>query len=236
MGIGRGEDDDGVMTASVTPISTTVAVPATKHHALPIRIVVADDHPLFREGIVRALREDGRFDVVGEAGDGIAALHHIERLEPDVALLDVRMPWVDGPTVLRQIASSPLGVVVILLSAFHDQAVVKSALDGGAAAYLTKDADREDIIEAIVFAVSGASHGPATGERHGDAPWPPALTLRERQVLGLTNAGWEPAEIEMLLGLDPAGVQEHVRSAQRALMAADLQEAIAGALLWGLIR
>ncbi|WP_169542083.1 response regulator [Solirubrobacter soli] len=120
----------------------------------PIRILVADDHPLVRDGLVRALRADGRFDVIGEASDGWAAVALAKELVPDCAVLDVRMPRIDGLEAMVRIRERDPGVRVVLLSAFSDELVIRSAVRAGAAAYLTKDTDRAAICEAIAQAVA----------------------------------------------------------------------------------
>ena len=96
----------------------------------PISVVVADDHPLYRQGIIRALEADGGFLVIGDAGDGAAALWLIRRLEPDIALLDVRMPILDGVDVVNALALHGPDVPVALLSAFSDRPLVTSGAGG----------------------------------------------------------------------------------------------------------
>jgi CheY-like chemotaxis protein len=98
-----------------------------------IRVVVADDHPLFRQGIVRALRIAGGFEIVAEATDGATALALIRRHEPDVAVVDVRMPGIDGIDVISALARSGSDVPVVLLSAFDDESLVAAGLEAGAA-------------------------------------------------------------------------------------------------------
>jgi two-component system nitrate/nitrite response regulator NarL len=120
-----------------------------------IRVLVADDHPLIREGLVRALRGDSRFDVVGEASDGWAAVALAGELVPDCAVLDVRMPRIDGLEAMVRILERDPGIRVVLLSAFSDELVIRSAVRAGAAAYLTKDTDRAAICEAIARAAGG---------------------------------------------------------------------------------
>jgi len=129
--------------------------PAGMSPLASIRVLVADDHPLIRDGLVRALRADGRFDVVGEAADGWAAIALAEELIPECAVLDVRMPRIDGLEAMVRILEHDPGIRVVLLSAFSDELVIRSAVRAGAAAYLTKDTDRAAICEAIAQAVNG---------------------------------------------------------------------------------
>ena len=121
------------------------------------RVVVADDHPLFRQGMVRALEADGRFSVVGIGGDGAAALRLVRALVPDVALLDVRMPGRDGVEVVRALAAEGPDVPVVLLSAFNDGPLIAAALRAGAAAYVDKAEDRDAIC--LQLATVASSHG-----------------------------------------------------------------------------
>jgi two-component system nitrate/nitrite response regulator NarL len=113
------------------------------------RIVIADDHPVYRDGIVRALMETGRYEIVGEAGDGAAALRFILQREPDVALLDLRMPTLDALAVLRRLRDEGVDIPVVLVSAFTQPQIVEQALEAGAAGYLSKDAAREEIVVAL---------------------------------------------------------------------------------------
>lgn len=140
------------MTESSVSPSISPAVPDVVRR---IRVLVADDHPLIRDGLVRALRADGRFEVVGEAADGWAAIALAEELIPECAVLDVRMPRIDGLEAMVRILEHDPGIRVVLLSAFSDELVIRSAVRAGAAAYLTKDTDRAAICEAIVQAVNG---------------------------------------------------------------------------------
>jgi two-component system, NarL family, nitrate/nitrite response regulator NarL len=114
----------------------------------PLRVIVVDDHARYRQGIVRALETAGEI-VVGEAGDGRSALELIRTQQPDVALIDVNMPGLDGIDVVGELARQGPDVPVVLLSAFSDEALVSSGLQAGAAAYVTKAADRHKILAAI---------------------------------------------------------------------------------------
>src|SRR6185312_15450049 len=107
-----------------------------------VRVVVGDDHPVYRDGVVRALDNSGRTEVVATAGDGHAALEAIRRHEPDVALLDYKMPGLDGIAVAHAVARDHLATRVLLLSASTEGAVVYRAIQDGAAGYLSKESDR----------------------------------------------------------------------------------------------
>lgn len=155
-----------VPTDTLTPVPTRArpAVPGTR------RIVVADDHPVFREGMVRALVETGRYEIAGEAADGQTALDLILRHRPDVALVDLRMPGLDGLGLLRRVRGEELDVSLVLLSAFTQPKIVDEALAAGAAGYLSKDASREEILVGVDAAAVGGrivqhdAPGPADNE------------------------------------------------------------------------
>ncbi|MEU3352972.1 response regulator transcription factor [Streptomyces sp. NPDC037389] len=152
--------------------------PATR-----VTVVVADEHPAYREGVVRGLRVEARIDVRAEAEDGVAALTAIRDLVPHVALVDYRLPKMDGVAVIHAVVEAGLPTRVVLLSAATDAAVVYRALREGAAGHLAKDAKRPEFVEAVLAAADGRPVPPETG------PGPPAgedataLSDRERQVL-----------------------------------------------------
>jgi two-component system nitrate/nitrite response regulator NarL len=137
------------MTATMP--RTATATGASRAPGQPLRVIVADDHPLFRRGITRTIRRDPRFELVAEAVDGRDALTLIAALEPDVAVLDHRMPELSGVEVCAQLRlrPDPPRTAVLLLSAFEDRDIVASAVACGAAGYIGKTAAPADICEAI---------------------------------------------------------------------------------------
>ena len=137
--------------ASEPRVETMLAEPPAGTWRVPLRVVVADDHPLYRQGIVRALEAAGGI-VVGEAGDGVDALELIAAHRPDVAVVDVSMPALDGIDVVERLAAHGPDVPVVLLSAFGDEPLVRSGLLAGAAAYVLKSADRDDILATVAGA------------------------------------------------------------------------------------
>lgn len=130
---------------------------ASVQHAMhaSLRVIVADDHTLYRESIVRTLRGAGE-TVVAEGADGTRALALIRQHRPDVALIDVRMPGLDGIDIVAALARHGPDVPVVLLSAFDDEPLIRAGLQAGAAAYISKDADREVILRAVRAAVDPA--------------------------------------------------------------------------------
>ncbi len=201
----------------------------------PTRILIADDHPLFRAGIVRALEGDPRFTVVGEAGDGLAAERMIEETRPDIALLDLKMPGADALQILARLRHREPPVAVAVLTAYTDAGLVHNAMDAGAAAYIAKDSDRDQIVEILVEAVAGRRRVLVGGRPH-DADTPrPQLTTRERTVLSMLNRGWSQDEILMLAGMTQKTADAHLMNARRKLGAATTADAIAAAEAWGLL-
>ena len=116
---------------------------------------MADDHPVFRDGLVRAVRSRPEFEIVGEFGDGREALEEIRRLEPDVALLDVKMPGLDGTQITHAIKRDSLPTRVVLLSAHAPSDLIYRSIAMGAAAYLSKEATRDEICDTVAAAARG---------------------------------------------------------------------------------
>jgi two-component system nitrate/nitrite response regulator NarL len=207
-----------------------------------VRVVVADDHPLFRESIVRAVRERPEFELVGEAADGRAALDVIRQLEPDVAVIDVKMPELDGLQVLNALQRDGSKTRVVLLSAFLDGAVVFQAVAAGAAAYLSKDAERRDICEAVAAVARGetvlspgAQAGIAEEVRARGHVGRPALTPREQEILVHVAQGRTAPEIAKLLYLSPATVKGHLQAVYEKLGVSDRAAAVAEGMRRGLL-
>ena len=197
-----------------------------------LRIVVADDHPVYRDGIVRAVLESGRYEIAGEAGDGETALRLIEQRRPDVALLDLRMPALDALGILRRLDRDGIRVPVLVLSAFTQPHIVEQVLNAGAAGYLSKDAAREEILVALdVAALCGRIAQQPTGHAHGQPP----LLATERAILHLLNDGWSPDEVPALTGLDPDTVHRHLLDAAVKLGTTTTDDTLDRALARGLL-
>ena len=208
---------------------------AHTEEAAALRVVVADDHPLFREGIVRALEDDRRFLVVGEASDGLAAERMIHSNSPDIALLDLRMPGADAIELLARLRHRVPRVAVAVLSAYTDASLVHNAMDAGAAAYIAKDCDRDEILQILAEVALGRRRVAVGGRARDDSAPRPRLSARERTVLSMLNRGWDEHEILMLSGMSPDTVSAHVMNARRKLGAATTADAIAAAEAWGLL-
>jgi two-component system nitrate/nitrite response regulator NarL len=206
------------------------------------RVLVADDHPLYRDGVVRAINDRPDLELVAECDDGHAALEQIKQLAPEVALLDVKMPGLDGLAVLNAVERDDLKTRVVFLSAYLDGAVVYSAVAGGAAAYLSKEADREQICEAITAVARGetilapeAQAGIAREVRLRREEHRPALTSREREILELTAQGRSAPQIGRELYLSTATVKTHLQHLYEKLGVSDRAAAVAEAMRRGLL-
>jgi len=228
----------------------------------PIRVVVVDDQSLVRAGLVMLLDAEEALDVVGESADGAAAVTLVERERPDVALMDVRMPVMDGIAATQRIVADPaLPTRVLVLTTFDTDETVLEALRAGASGFLLKDAEPETIIRAVRNVAAGdavlapaamarllartqdaagddAAAGPASATR----AVPPkvsaavgSLTEREREVLTLVARGLTNAEIAAELFLADTTVKTHVHRIMGKLSARDRVQAVLIAHRAGLV-
>ncbi|MCV7411160.1 two-component system response regulator [Mycobacterium florentinum] len=207
-----------------------------------VRVVVGDDHPLFREGVVRALALSGEVNVVGEADDGTQALELIKEHRPDVALLDFRMPGMDGAQVAAAVRSNELPTRVLLLSAHDEAAIVYQALQQGAAGFLLKDSTRTEIVKAVLDCANGndvvapsLAGGLAAQIRQRAEPSAPVLSAREREVLNRIARGQSIPAIAGELFVAPSTVKTHVQRLYEKLGVSDRAAAVAEAMRQGLL-
>ena len=207
-----------------------------------VRVVVADDHPLFRGAVVRAVRERAEFELVGEAADGRSALAAIRELEPAVALLDVKMPGLDGLQVLNAVRRDGLATRVILLSAYLDGTTAFEAVAQGAAAFLSKDADQQVIIDTVAAVSRGETViGPEVQAGRADeirlrgSRSRPGLSPRELEILKHIAAGRSAPEIGKVIHLSPATIKSHLQSLYEKLGVSDRAAAVAEAMRRGLL-
>ena len=206
-----------------------------------IRIVVTDDHPVVREGLVAILSTQPDFAVVGDAASGLATLELVRALRPDIVLLDLEMPDMDGVETLRQLQPIAPGARVIIFTAFDTDERILSAVRAGAQGYLLKGAPRGDIFQAIRVVYRGGSLlEPMIAQKllrqvSQESPPDAALTPRELDVLRLLARGLQNKEIAIELGITGRTTKFHVGSLLRKLGAGNRTEAVAIAAQRGLI-
>ncbi|HUO40067.1 MAG TPA: response regulator transcription factor [Mycobacterium sp.] len=202
-----------------------------------VRVVVAEDHPMFRDGVVRALTASGSVEVVGEAADGLTALELIKAHQPDVALLDYRMPGMDGAQVAAAVRRDELPTRILLVSAHDDSAIVYGALQQGASGFLPKESTRTEIVNAVLDCAKGRDvvapsvvAGLAGEIRRRAEPAGPVLSGREREVLSRISRGQSIPAIAAELYLAPSTVKTHVQRLYEKLGVSDRAAAVAEAM------
>jgi DNA-binding NarL/FixJ family response regulator len=205
-----------------------------------IRVLVADDQAIVRDGLVTVLDLSDDIEVVGEAADGAEALRLAGELQPDVVLMDLRMPVLDGAGATARIIAQAPGTRVLVLTTFADDASIATALRAGAIGYLTKDAGRRELLSAVRAAAEGqAVFDAGVGARLAAGFTPPAssadalrsrfpdLTAREADVLALVAQGSANPEIAAALFLSTATVKSYVTTILAKLVASTRSQAIA---------
>jgi DNA-binding NarL/FixJ family response regulator len=221
----------------------TTADPPT---GAPIRVLVADDHPVFRDGLAMLLGSVDGIDVVGTAANGAEAVEAAVRLRPGVVVMDVQMPQLNGVEATRRLTTEAPGVGVVVLTMSEDDGTVFAAVRAGARGYLVKGAEQEEIVRAITTVASGGVvFGATLALRIAEffaagPPTPttafPQLTAREREILELLAAGRSNGQIAAALFLSPKTVRNNVSNVFAKLQVADRAEAIVRAREAGLGR
>ena len=202
-----------------------------------LRILVAEDHPLFRKGVISLLESVDGFEVVGEAATGEEAASRATELQPDMVLMDLQMPGMGGIEATRKIAQESPSVRVLVVTLFEDDDSVFMALRAGARGYILKDADEEELVRAIRAVGRGeAIFSPNVAERvlaYFAAPRPaapphifPTLTDREREILNLIARGHPNPSIATELSLSTKTVGNYVSNIFAKLQVADRAQAI----------
>lgn len=207
-----------------------------------IGILVADDHPVVRDGLVAVLSTQPDFEVVGEAGSGVDVVKMYNMLRPDIVLMDLEMPEMDGVSALATVRESDPDARVIIFTAFDTDERILDAVRAGAAGYLLKGAPRDEVFRAVRTVHAGGSLlEPIVASKlmqqisreQGDAAEP--LTPREREVIGLLAQGLQNKEIALELSISERTVKFHVSSILAKLGAGNRTEAVALAAQKGLV-
>jgi DNA-binding NarL/FixJ family response regulator len=221
-----------------------------------ISVLIVDDHPLFRDGLQKALEVEDDIDVVGQCADGESALIAAARLQPEVVLLDINLPSINGLQVARQLKSERNAVAVVFLTAYHDSQQVLHAMRAGASAYCPKDITPDDLIEVIRDVAKGAY---VVGSRRMDAQelqhWINTnveaisgayivdpdehyipLSPRELEILQFVTNGMSNKEIASRLGISQQTVKNHMTSILKKLNVQDRTQAAVTALRHGWVR
>jgi DNA-binding NarL/FixJ family response regulator len=180
-----------------------------------IRVMLVDDHAVVRHGLEQLLASAGDIDVVGSAADGAVAVDQARELAPDVILMDLSMPEVDGVEATRRLLADAPDRRVVVLTSFADQSIILSALEAGASGYILKDAAPDELIAAVrAAALGGAPLDPKVARvllDHQRAPRPEAtLSSREREVLDLVAEGLANKQIARRLGIAERTVKAHL--------------------------
>lgn len=208
------------------------------------RVLIADDQTLFRTGLARLLDEDPRVEVVGQAVDGADALKQAAALKPDVLLMDLKMPNLDGVEATRRMVSEQPGVKVLILSTFDADSYVLKALGAGASGYVLKDSQPEAIVSSILAVISGERvMANAVANRVLDMltgttspkDFYDGLTAREVEILKLLAAGQANKQIARRLHISEKTVRNHVSHMYEKLKIYDRSQAVLYAVRKGLV-
>lgn len=201
-----------------------------------LRVLIVDDHQTFRAGLRALLATDPRLEIVGEASTGAGAISAVASTSPDVVLMDITMPGVDGVEATRRIIDASPNVAIVVLTMHDDDGTVFAAMRAGARGYLLKGASRAELLRAIHGVAAGeAFFGPTIARRMmayfgrplpAAAPPFPELTEREREVLERIAAGRSNPEIARDLGVAPKTVRNHISNVFAKLQVRDRAEAI----------
>jgi two-component system, NarL family, response regulator len=202
-----------------------------------IRIVVADDHPIVREGIVSNLVQEREMKVVAEASDGVEALAAVRKFQPDIVLLDLRMPAPDGIEILKRLSESNDLTKAIVMTTFESPEDIQRSMKAGARAYLLKDCSRQILIEAIRRVHSGEIYlPPSIAQKLVERIQNPQLTQREMDVLFAMSAGKSNKEIGSQLFIAEGTVKTHVANLLKKLGVDSRMAAIRKAVQLGLVQ
>jgi DNA-binding NarL/FixJ family response regulator len=207
-----------------------------------IRLLIADDHPVVRDGLSGMFSAEAEFEVVGEAGDGAEAVRLAGLLQPDVILMDLRMPGMDGATAIGELARRGSTAQVLVLTTYDTDNHVVSAIEAGATGYLLKDAPRAELLRAVQAAARGeAVLAPAVASRlmgrvRAPEPGQDLLSQRELEVLALVADGNTNKEVAARLFISEATVKTHLLHIYAKLGVSDRAAAVGEAFKRRLLR
>ncbi len=206
---------------------------------MPLRLLLADDHQMLRHGLRRSMEDEG-FDVVGEAADGAEAVRMAEDLHPDVVLMDVSMPELDGVEATRQIRAAIDQTRIIMLTMHADEDVIRRAISAGASGYLVKDCSIDEVVDMVRQVASGdVSLSPSLAASMLKEASKPAgeriLTAREQELLQLIGEGLSTPEVAAQLYISTKTVKNHLASIFEKLDARDRTQAVVKAVRMGII-
>jgi DNA-binding NarL/FixJ family response regulator len=205
----------------------------------PITLVIADDHPVVRDGLSGMFTSDPGFEVLGEAADGAEAIRLAQTLRPDVILMDLRMPGMDGLTAITELTRRGIAARVLVLTTYDTDSYVLPAIEAGATGYLLKDAPRAELLRAVRAAADGkAVLSPSVATllmNRVRAPGPELLSQRELEVLQLVAAGTTNRESAAKLFITEATVKSHLLNIYAKLGVSDRAAAVAEAFNRGLL-
>jgi DNA-binding NarL/FixJ family response regulator len=204
-----------------------------------IRLLIADDHPVVRDGLSGMFATDPDFEVVGQAGDGAEAVRLAGTLKPDVILMDLRMPGMDGVAAITELARLSMPVRVLVLTTYDTDSYVLPAIEAGATGYLLKDAPRAELLRAVRAAADGKGVlSPSVATRlmsRVRTPAPELLSQRELEVLELVAAGTTNRDAAVRLFISEATVKTHLLHIYAKLGVTDRAAAVAEAYNRGLL-
>jgi DNA-binding NarL/FixJ family response regulator len=205
-----------------------------------IRLLIADDHPVVRDGLRGMLSSQPDFEIVGEASTGAEAIALAKQLQPQVVLMDLRMPIGDGATAIAQIKTHYPAINILVLTTYDSDADILRAIEAGATGYLLKDAPREELFRAIRSTARGESVlTPTVASRlmgRMRAPAEEALSAREIEVLTLVAGGANNKEAAKRLHISEATVKSHLTHIFAKLGVSDRTQAVTTALQRGIVR